>query len=57
MRAALILEVPPGFGPGNEGFADLYIAKYCGGHGSKVLHIVDFWMLKRTDQVAWFTIP
>lgn len=30
MQSALILEVPPGFGPGNEGFADLYLTRYCG---------------------------
>ena len=28
MLAAIKMEVPPGFGPGNEGFADLYRTTY-----------------------------
>ena len=43
MQAALILEVPLGFRPGNEGFRDLYFARYCGGHFVNILHVVDFW--------------
>ncbi len=57
MQAALILEVPPGFGPGNEGFADLYNARCCDGYFDEILHVVVLRVLERTDQVAWFTVP
>ena len=40
MQSPQILEVPPGFGPGNEGFADLYSTRYCGWFGDRTLYVV-----------------
>ena len=41
MSAATKMEVPPGFGPGNEGFADLYLTTYSVIQNGSIPYIVD----------------